>query len=107
LRYRLGSFSVVQVNPRSREIIKITSEAKTRAGPLERLGFRTRAGVVIVGPFFSCCGMRTQAEDGHLTGHEHFRDNLLSLLRSKFVLVWMAYLRVQPAGVNSAFKRSV
>jgi len=30
-----------------------------------------------------------------------------SLLRSKLALVWMAYLRVHPAGVNSAFKRSV
>src|SRR5207244_11656975 len=73
LRYCLGALAVVQVNPGSREAIKITAQAKTSAGPLERLRFRSRAGVVIVGPFFSCCGMLTQRDGGSVPGAQQLR----------------------------------
>jgi hypothetical protein len=89
------SLAVIQVNPGSSKVIKISAEAKTSAGPFEALSFRTRACVIIVGPLFSRGGMRAQAEDRQLAVTSTFATIYWSLLRSKFALVWMAYLRVQ------------
>ena len=40
----------------------------TGASPLERLGFGSRAGVVVIGPLFSDPGMRSKAVEGDLAG---------------------------------------
>src|SRR5208337_5359184 len=75
----LRPLALVQIDPRPSEVIQIPSEPKTGTGSFERLRFRSRGSVIIVGPLFSRGRMQTQTEDGQLTGDQHFRDNLLIL----------------------------
>src|SRR5258708_3299506 len=78
-RNRLRPLAIVQIDPRPSEVIQIPPESKTGTGSFERLRFRSRGRVIIVGPLFSRGRMRTQTEDGQLTGDHHFRDDLLIL----------------------------
>src|SRR6202040_2434015 len=78
-RNSLRPLAIVQIDPRPSEVIQIPPESKTGTGSFETLGFRSRGSVIIVGPLFARGRMRTQTEDGQLTGDQHFRDNLLIL----------------------------
>ena len=44
---------------------------------LERLGFCACAGIVVIRPLFSSCGVGTEAEDRQFAGDQHLGDNLL------------------------------
>jgi hypothetical protein len=76
-RNSLRPLAIVQIDPGPSEVIQIPPESKTAAGPFETLRFRSRGSIIVVGPLFSSGRMRTQTEDGQLTGDQHFRDEFL------------------------------
>src|SRR4029077_19131773 len=88
---------VVQVNPGPSEVIKIPAESKTGTTPFESLCFRSRARIIIIGPFFSCGRMRPQAEDGQLACDQHLRSNLLVFASFK-VCAGVNVVSAGPAG---------
>ena len=87
--------------------MKIAAQPKTDGGALERLCFRTRDGVRVIGPFLACRRVQAQTEDHQLTGDEHFRDRLLVVASLEVGASSTAYFRVQPAGLNNELRRSV
>src|SRR6185437_9613991 len=89
---RLRTFSLIQVHPDSNEVVEIPAQAKTAAGPLERLRFRCGAGIGPMHKVLARCGMRTKSKDGQIAGDKHFRCGLLIV----------ALLEVG-AGVNCVF----
>src|ERR1700756_1798884 len=79
LRNALRSFAIVEVHPRSGEVIKIATESKTSAGPLKRLCLGRGPGIVVVRPLFSRGRMRTEGEDCQFTRDQDLCRNLLIL----------------------------
>src|SRR5579864_2451727 len=83
MRHSFRPLSVVQVDPDSLEVIKVAAESKTSATSFERLRFRRRSGVFIIGPLFACRGMCAKAVDTQLTSDKDFGDGLLVLAAFK------------------------
>src|SRR5262249_53946458 len=68
---------LIQIDPDAIKVIKISPKTEAGTRPLESLGLSDRARVVVIGPPFSGCGMRTQAENCQLASDYYLRDDFI------------------------------
>src|SRR5207302_4360555 len=66
---------LVEIHPLSLQIVQVAAKPKTRTCPLESLGLRCRAGVVVLRPFLAESSVCAQAVDRHLGRHHDLRRN--------------------------------
>jgi hypothetical protein len=57
------------------KLIEIAAKSKTTTGPLKGLRVRRRHRVRIVGPFFTCAGMRPKTDDRDRAGHQNLSSD--------------------------------